>query len=86
MMKRKRVELQKPSSKKTVHLHWCWRAGPKMLKGLLEGYSTCGEAFVPRANLTVFPDDATCQRCLILSGKPTVIERKRVRVRVELKP
>jgi hypothetical protein len=48
----------------TIHLHWCWHRGPKMLRGLLKGFSLCGVKDVPIAQLTAFPADADCVECL----------------------
>ncbi len=49
-----------------THLHWLFRQGPKEMRGLITGISLCGK-LADRENLTAFPDDADCPRCLELA-------------------
>ena len=57
--------------KNTVHLHWCWHAGPKALRGVTKGISLCNIKGLPADQLTAFTDDATCAECLNRARRKT---------------
>lgn len=45
-----------------THLYWAWNKR-WLFEGVTVGYTLCGKR-LPRKDLTVFPEDATCKTCL----------------------
>jgi hypothetical protein len=45
-----------------VHLHWLWKKGPGLLRGVSVAAALCG-VYVKRPNVTSHIDDVTCPTC-----------------------
>lgn len=57
------VKRYKPA-KKVVHLHWQYEKGPVALRGVVSAVAICGTWKLSRDQVTSFPEDATCPKCL----------------------
>jgi hypothetical protein len=57
------IKIRPLTSDTLVHLHWLYKKGPALLRGVTEAISLCGKKKLPRGRITAHVDDVTCPKC-----------------------